>query len=41
MIRVILIAWAVLSVPAAFGLYQLCRVCGQSSTSEPEKNRGE
>jgi hypothetical protein len=41
MIRIILIAWSVLSIPTAFGLYQLCRVCGQSSTSEPEEKRGE
>ena len=40
MIRIILIAWAVLSIPTAFGLYQLCRVSGQSSTSEPEEKRG-
>ena len=39
MIRIILIAWSVLSIPTAFGLYQLCRVSGQSSTSEPEENR--
>jgi hypothetical protein len=40
MIRIILLAWAVLSIPATFVLWQLCRVCGQSSTSEPEEKRG-
>jgi hypothetical protein len=39
MIRIILIAWAVLSIPAAFVLWCACRVSSQCSREE--EKRGE
>jgi hypothetical protein len=39
MIRIILIAWSVLSIPAAFVLWCVCRVSGMCSRDE--EKRGE
>jgi len=39
MIRIILIAWAVLSIPAAFICWAVCRMSGMCS--QDEEKRGE